>query len=279
MVDHAIPTTLEEALDTMKKGTYRPIAGGTDIMVKRRSWANTPPEFDFDALYLFKLDELRGIEVEADQISVGALTPYETLLEHEAIPEPLKACIRELASPALRHVATLAGNIANASPAADAVLVLIMLDAKARIRSADGERTVLVKDLITGPSRTELKPDELITTILIPLPTFTHTYFKKVGGRKADAISKIAFSGAARIEEGVVKDLRIALNAVAATVVRAPEIENAYIGKRPHDLKAHEDAIIKAYDEHIRPIDDQRSNKTYRRHVAHNLIRRFLDIL
>ncbi|MFW6284828.1 MAG: FAD binding domain-containing protein [Bacillota bacterium] len=279
MVDHAIPTTLEEALKTMEKGTYRPVAGGTDIMVKKRSWANTPPEFDFDALYLFKLDELRGIDVEKKRIKIGALTPYETLLAHAAVPEPLKACIRELASPALRHVATLAGNIANASPAADAVLVLIMLDATVRIQSTKSERTVPVKDFITGPSTTDLKPGELITEIHIPIPDFTHTFFKKVGGRKADAISKIAFAGGAKIEAGIVKDLRIAMNAVSATVVRVPSIEKAYIGMTADDLKNHEDAIIEAYDAFIKPIDDQRSNKTYRRKVAHNLIRRFIDTL
>lgn len=279
MVDHIIPTTLDEALRTMKDGTFRPIAGGTDLMVRHRSWANTPPQFEFNVLYLNKLDALRGIREDDAHLEIGALTPYETIMNHAATPAPLKACIRELASPALRHVGTLAGNIANASPAADAVLVMIMLDAVALIRSADNAREIPVNDLIEGPGKTGLKADELITAIRIPKHGFTHTTFKKVGGRKADAISKVAFAGGARIEDGIVRDINIALNAVAATVVRVPDIEASCTGRRVSEIQADADTIIAAYDDHIKPIDDQRSNRYYRRKVAHNLLRRFLDTL
>ncbi len=279
MVDHVMAKTLDEALKTMKKGTYKPIAGGTDLMVKHRSWANTPPEFDNNMLYLDKLDELKKIKAHETHLEIGSLTPYETIMDDERTPDMLKQCIRELASPALRHVATLAGNIANASPAADAVLVLIALDATASIQSADAKREVLVGELIQGPGKTGLEADELIVSIMIPSHSFTHTLFKKVGGRKADAISKLAFAGGARVEEGVLKDLNIALNAVGPVIVRDPRLEESYIDKSVETLKADVDTLIEKFDASITPIDDQRSNKHYRRKVAHNLIRRFIDTL
>jgi|AntRauTorcE11898_2_1112593.scaffolds.fasta_scaffold00116_13 CO/xanthine dehydrogenase FAD-binding subunit len=279
MVNHVIAGTLEEALEYLSEGTYRLVSGGTDLMVRHRSWANTPPEFPFNTLYLFKLDVLKGIDATPEAISIGALTPYETLLHSDAVPNLLKDSIRQIGGPALRHVATLAGNIANASPAADAVLVLITLEAKVRLRSVNTTKDVLIGDLISGPSKTNLKAEELITKVLVPSASFTHTFFKKVGGRKADAISKIAFAGGALVKDGIIKDFKLGINAVNATIVKVPKIEQWVIGQTVKQLKENVDQLIEAYDEYINPIDDQRSLKTYRRHVAHNLIRKFVNTL
>ncbi|MGM0436321.1 MAG: FAD binding domain-containing protein [Bacillota bacterium] len=279
MVSHIHPNTLQEALKHLEEEPCHIVAGGTDLWVKHRNWANTPPKFDQSLLYIAHLDTLLGIREESDMLDIGAMTPYETILNHPATPKMLKACLFELASPAIRHVATLAGNIANASPAADAVLVLIALDASVEIESANKKKFEKVKDVITGPGKTTLKQGDMITRIMIPLNTFTHKLFKKVGGRKADAISKIAFAGGARVREGNLEDLNIALGAVNITVVRDEPLENKYIGKPVSTLKNQKNAFLDELSASIKPIDDQRSNALYRKQVALNLVSNFIDSL
>ncbi len=279
MVSHRHPNSLEEALETLKNEPCHIVGGGSDLWVKNRSWANTPPAFKKTLLYLAHLESLKGIRKTDDSLIIGAMTPYETILNHPETPALLKACLYELASPAIRHVATLAGNIANASPAADAVLVLIALDATLEIQNHAFKRTVKVKDLIEGPGKTSLESRDLITSIRIPRRTFTHQTYKKVGGRKADAISKVAFAGGAVIKDGTVKHLSLALGAVNATVVRDEGVEKPYINQPLSKLKSEKEAFKKALSSSINPIDDQRSNALYRKKVALNMINRFIESL
>ncbi len=279
MVSQIYPTTLEEALHYLKKETCHIVAGGTDLWVKHRNWANTPPKFKRNLLYVAHLEALKGIKKENNILSIGALTPYETILNHPATPDILKACLMELASPAIRHVATLAGNIANASPAADAVLVLVALDATVEIANESVRRIKNVKDIIMGPRKTTLEDDDLIVNIRIPLTPFTHTKFIKVGGRKADAISKVAFAGCANVKDGALKDFNIALGAVNSTVVRNIPLENTYKDKPLSELKREKEAFLNALSTSIKPIDDQRSNAQYRKRVALNLVSDFIDSL
>jgi len=276
MVKHVIPKTYKEALEHLSEGTYKVLAGGTDLMVKNRSWSETPARFKQDMLYIHNLDELRYVEDKGDHLTIGALTDYETLLRHEAVPKVLKDCLIEIAGPAIRKVGTLAGNIGNASPAADGVLLLYLLDAQLVIERKGARREALIDDVITGPGKTTLSNEEMIKEIRLPKSTFTKTQFLKVGGRKADAISKVAFAGAVRIEDGIVKDLRMAIGAVNVTVVRLREVEKLHTGET---ISAVQDSIVSiknAYVPHIKPIDDQRSNRVYRKRVAFNMIEDFI---
>ncbi|MBN2605667.1 MAG: FAD binding domain-containing protein, partial [Bacilli bacterium] len=194
-------------------------------------------------------------------------------------PLLLKEALQVMASPALRNLATLAGNIGNASPAGDTLPILYVLNAKVVVASINQERVVPIEEVIVAPRKLSLESNEIIKEIQIPLDTFSHILFEKVGGRKADAISKVSFTGASFIENNIVKDFRIAFGAVSPTILRKKEIEQKYIGLTKQELKQQKDQLIESYVSLIQPIDDQRSNKEYRKTVAINLFSHYIDSL
>ncbi|MFW6319670.1 MAG: FAD binding domain-containing protein [Bacillota bacterium] len=279
MVDAMIPKTIDEALIALDKEPYTIISGGTDLMVQNRIWSGLPSPFKHPLLFVFNIEELSYVRKEATIVRIGASTDLETVMHHKDTPELLKTMIQDIASPGIRHTATIAGNIANASPAADTLLVLYLLDAKVVIRSYKATRTVPIETFIKGVKHHDLKSNELITEIILDNQTFTHVTVKKVGTRKADAISKIGFIGVANIEDDHIKDIRITLNAVAKTVIRDRDAETFLRGISRRVVDQKRDAFVAYYDTHISPITDQRSNKTYRKHVSLNLIHDFLNRL
>lgn len=277
MVNHVIPNSYTELLETLKSGNYKIIAGGTDLMIQKRSSADTPPHFDQDMVYVFNLDELKYVIKETNHVRIGSLTSLEYLLNHQDTPKLLKKVIYDIASPALRYVATLAGNIGNASPAGDTLVPLYLLDAVIVLESIYGIRKLPIEQVIIGPRQTSINKNEMIKEIIIPDCSFSKTKWVKVGGRKADAISKVSFCGAVRIENDKVLDLRIALGAVYKTVIRNRNIERLLIEEDRKQLIENTEIVEKLYESLIQPIDDQRSNKTYRKHVALNLIKSFIE--
>jgi xanthine dehydrogenase FAD-binding subunit len=279
MVKHFIPQSLEEALIALDTKTYQVIGGGTDLMIQKRSTAETIPKFTSNMCYLLNLKELNYIKRTNQMIHIGAMTTYETLLDQEDIPKLLKEVILDIASPALRYVSTISGNIGNASPAGDSLVYLYALDAKVVLKSLHQERILPIQEVITGLKKTIINNNELIKEIIIPLDKFNYTSWVKVGGRRADAISKVSFIGAAKIENHIINDIRIALGAVYQTVVRSIEIEEKIIGKSVHEVAEASQKWAHKYLALIDPIDDQRSNKKYRQHVAAGLIQNFLQQL
>jgi len=277
MVKHVIPENLHEALVLMNQERYKVIAGGTDLMIQKRSFAQTAPRFDQPMMYLFNLKELKYIIKSSQGISIGSMTSLEDLFDHPDTPPILKEVIIQMASPALRYVATLAGNIANASPAGDSLVALYLMDAVVVLESIYKTRRVPIDHLIIGPRLTTIEPHELIKEIWIPHIDYDSFQFIKVGGRKADAISKLSFLGLIRKENSKILDLRIALGAVAKTVVRNRDIEQILIEEDLNQLKTNPDIIKTLYEPLIQPIDDQRSNKHYRKEVTLNLIKNFID--
>ena len=197
-------------------------------------------------------------------------------MHHPDVPQLLKDVIIEMASPGIRSVATLAGNIANASPAGDSLVALYLLDAIVVLSSMNQNRYLPIEKVILGPRKTCIQNNEIIKEIVIPIPQFTKTTWVKVGGRRADAISKVSFCGAVTIKKGVVTDFRIALGAVYMTVIRNRQIEKLYKDISLDDLKNDAINVLSHYKELIKPIDDQRSNKEYRNQVALNLIEDFI---
>lgn len=276
MVKQVIPKTLDEALNYLYDRSYQIIAGGTDLMVQKRSTAETPPLFSNNILYAFHLEELKFIKRSEHCLHIGSMTSLETLLHHEDTPKILKEVIYEMASPAIRNVATLAGNIANASPAGDSLVPLYLLDAQIILLSKNQFRHIPIEKLIIGPRKTVILKDEIIKDIAIPKHEFTQFKWIKVGGRRADAISKVSFLGAVHIDGDQVLDFRIAFGAVYKTVIRNREIEKEYKNISVQELKNKHDEIIEKYDACILPIDDQRSNKEYRKKVALNMLSDFI---
>lgn len=275
MVNHYIPETLQETLEILNRETVEIIAGGTDLMVQRRKWADTVPRFD-STINIFSIDELKYIKKVDSNLHIGSVTCLTEILENKYTPLLLKKSIYDIASPALRNVATIAGNIGNASPAGDTLPILYALNASVVLKSLSNERVLPIDEVITGPRKTVIKENELITEIIIPLERFTKIDFKKIGGRKADAISKISFTAAVKLDKDTIKDIRIVFGAVGPVMVRDKSIEARMINISKMELTEKIDRIIDDYSEIINPIDDQRSNKKYRKHVALNLLMDFL---
>ncbi|MCD6482133.1 MAG: FAD binding domain-containing protein [Candidatus Izimaplasma sp.] len=268
--------TLQEALQLLNSGNYKVLAGGTDLMVQNRAWSNTLPKFKEDILLISNLNELKYIHQEDGYIHIGSLMTLEELKHHELTPKLLVEALEIMASPAIRNMATIGGNIGNASPAGDSLPVLYVLNALVILQSINSIREIPIEEFILGPGKKELLKDEMITEIKIPINNFTKYSFKKVGGRKADAISKVSFAGATKIKNNLIQDFRVSFGAVGPTVVRKYNIENNIVGTSIADIKLNIQDILNQYSEFVRPIDDQRSNKEYRKKVAINLLEEFI---
>ncbi len=269
-------TTLDDALKALDETPYFIVNGATDVFVKHRTWAELPLKMPKTPLFIHDIASLKTIKETEDKLHIGATVTYDAMLKHPAVPELLKACLNLFASPGIRNTATLAGNIANASPAADGVLVLYALEATISVKSLNQTKEVPIQSWIKGPGETALKPNELITAITIPKRKSTHTWFKKVGGRRSDAISKVSFAGDALIEDGHIKRLSLALGAVYKTVVRLSNIEQKLINQKIDHIKTVWPELETLLKNAIAPIDDQRSTKAYRQQVALRMVQTFL---
>jgi CO/xanthine dehydrogenase FAD-binding subunit len=273
------PRNLADALDRMsvQPGEWKPFAGGTDLMVLLE--AGKLPHRKF--LSLWKLPELCGIAVTSEYVKVGALTTYSEIRRHEALLREfplLCQAAAETGSIATQNRGTLGGNIANASPAADSPPALLVYDAELELVSAAGARWVPYSGFWKGYKQIDLRSDELIRAIRLPRSLdFSKHYYRKVGARKAQAISKVCFAGAARIDTGRIAEVRIALGSVAPTVLHATETERILRGEKlaPPILQAAQQALARE----IAPIDDIRSTARYRLRVAQNLLAEFCESL
>ncbi len=277
MVKAFVAKSLDDCLNILNQENVKIVAGGTDMLIQNRTHSGIAIGFKTDVLYVSLVDELKHITEDKSNIYIGATCSLEQILENNLVPKILRDSILEMASPAIRHTATLAGNIGNASPAGDSLVCLYLLDAKLEIKSINSTRYQLLKDFILGVRKIDLAKNEMITKIIIPKINFDLVYFRKVGPRLSDAISKLSFAGALRMENNLVKDIRFAFGAVNIFVVRRREIEEKLIGIDKKTIKDMSDEIIGYYSEFIKPIDDQRSNKLYRKEVCSNLIKEFLE--
>jgi len=279
MVKSFIPKTLTEAAAIRKETGAVPIAGGTDLMVRYRNIAGTLPTFPWPVMYISNLEELKGISKEHDIVVIKAGTELSVVCESALVHPVLRDAVRQMAAPALRNLGTLAGNICNASPAGDANCVLYALGAEIELATEKSMRRMLLSDFITGPGKTELRADELMTAIRIPVHKETVSFYKKVGTRKANALSKLSCAGLLSVENGTISDMRLAVGAVAPVVVRSAELEKSIQGMNIDKFSENEESLFQAYSDLIVPIDDQRSTAEYRKTVACGLIKEFFRLI
>lgn len=266
------PLNLQEALRVRSREHARVLAGGTDWMVRRARFSME----ERPVLYVSRLKELQGITLQGEELSIGAACTLTELLQSPLLPEYLKQPLAQMASPAIRNVATLGGNVCNASPAADALPMLCALDAALCLQSEGKTEWVSVRDFILGPGRTRLNEGQLLTRIRIPLRQDWRCFYHKVGMRRANSLSKLSFYALAEHTPVHLKDVRIALGAVAPTVVRSREAELEIIsGNRPLSPNQLQ-SILAQYDALLKPIDDARSNASYRREISLRLLREYL---
>ncbi len=273
------PTSLSAALNVLagEPGVWQPFAGGTDLMVLLES--GKLPHKNY--LNIWNLAELRGIAVSDGHVTLGALTTYTEVQSDPVLRKEfpmLCQAASETGGLAIQNRGTLGGNIANASPAADSPPALLAYDAEVELVSLTASRWVPYHGFHTDYKQMIKRPDELLARIRLPRSSekMNH-YYRKVGTRKAQAISKVCLAATARVYEDTLADVRIALGSIAPVPFRCIKTEDALRGAR-----LERSLIDKAKAElarEITPIDDIRSTKAYRLRVSLNLLEDFLRAL
>ena len=271
------PADLQQALDLLvtEPGVWKPFAGGTDLMVLLE--AGKLPHQNY--LNIWGLDELRGIDANDTHLTLGALTTYTQVQAHPTLRAEfamLCQAASETGGLAIQNRGTIGGNIVNASPAADSPPALLAYDAELELSSSAGARWIPYHGFHTGYKQMLLRPDELLTRIRLPRQTRNKLqHYRKVGTRKAQAISKICFAGMATTNDSTVADVRIAFGSVAPVPLRCVKTESALRGQQ---LDTNVIASARqTLAQEIVPIDDIRSTKNYRLQVSLNLFDDFLS--
>jgi len=275
MTSYLRPVKLKDALDRLRRDRPRVLAGGTDVYPSAET-ATLPGEW----LDVTALPELRGIKMHADQWRVGGATTWSELLAARLPPlfDGLKCAAGQIGGIQVQNSGTLAGNLCNASPAADGVPALLALDASVELASWEGTRVLPLADFILGPRRTALRPDELLSAILVPRPQRrAASGFAKLGARRYLVISIAAVAATIESEDGRVRAARVAVGACSPVAQRLAELEADLIGM-PFDARLGRHAEDRHFAA-LAPLDDVRASAGYRRRAAITLVRRVLGAL
>ena len=274
--NYYMPDTLDEALSIMASEDVIVLAGGSDLMVSGFNGTGVDPTFNKSVMIISPLKELKGITKREDgSVVIGALTTSREIASSELVHPLVRDAASRMGAVALRNSATIGGNIANASPKGDCPQPLILLDSYVILKSVDGEREVKVDDFILGAKKTARKPNELITAVVIPPSKFTHYFYKKIGMRRANAISKLTLSCGAEIKNGVVVDFRASSGAAGPKVMRSRQAEEILIGKTLSELEGVEDEFLDAWNNVISP----HAMAEYRRNTTRRMLKYFIDEL
>lgn len=270
VIRYAKPTTVDEALALLGEAPWRILAGGTDFYP-----AQGAKPFRDNVLDINGLATLRGIAETHSHWLIGARTTWTDLVRHPlpAAFDALKQAAREVGSVQIQNVASIAGNLCNASPAADGVPALLVLDAEVELRAVAMVRHLPLEKFILGNRRTELQPGEMVTAIRVPKNAATGTSaFEKLGARRYLVISIAMAAARLTIEDGIVANAAVAVGSCSAVARRLASVEAALRGV-PVDgsLVA---AIQSAPMDELSPIDDVRGSAEYRLDAAREIVAR-----
>lgn len=248
-------------------------AGGTDLIVQMRAGELNPPVL----VCLERIAELQGVREHSDHLWLGAGTTHADLLNHSLLrrhmPVLVKA-LKMLGSPLIRNMGTLGGNICTASPAADTLPPLYVLDAELELQSKNAVRLLPLRQFITGPGQRQLAKGELLAGVRVKKPEgFNIHHFEKIGQRKALACAIASMAALLRVSSGgVIETARLAWGSVGPTVVTSPSLEAALTGERISRTTLEK--VARMARQVVSPIDDIRASAAYRRQVAGNLLLR-----
>ena len=273
------PSDLDTALRLLAETGARPLAGGTDLFpadAASTAWGR-PGIAQHDLLDLTGIAELQHIGTSAERLEIGALVTWSDAIAADLPPwfDAVRQAAREVGGAQIQNRGTLAGNLCNASPAADGVPPLLALDASVQLSSRSGVRELPLAGFLQGNRQTAIRPDELLTHIMLPKPPAeARSVFLKLGARRYLVISIAMVAMTTTLDEaGRLADLRLAVGACSAVAQRLPELEARLEGLTPEAAAAD----ITADDlMELEPIDDVRASAAYRRHAALVLVRRAL---
>jgi CO/xanthine dehydrogenase FAD-binding subunit len=270
---YARPSDLDDALGLLAEGGARIIAGATDIF----PGAGERP-LHGDYVDVSNISALRGVCFDSTSVRIGATTTWSDIARADLPPafDALKVAARDVGAAQIQNRGTIAGNLCNASPAADGAPPLLILDAEVELASRRGTRRLALDVFINGARSTVLAPGEVMTAIITPLPASTmRSAFFKLGARRYLVISIVMVAAALDVVEGVVRDARIAIGACSVVALRMTEAERRLIGAPAGpDLGLSIEAKDLA---RLSPIDDVRAGADYRRDAALTLLRRAID--
>ena len=267
---YARPSDLQDALGLLAESGARVIAGATDIYPGA---GERPLQGDY--VDVSKISALRGVTFDSASVRIGATTTWTDIVRADLPPafDALKVAARDIGAVQIQNRGTIAGNLCNASPAADGAPPLLILDAEVELASRRGTRRLPLDVFINGARSTLLAPDEMMTAVVTPLPASTiRSAFFKLGARRYLVISIVMVAVALDVVEGIVRDARIAVGACSVVAQRMREAERRLIGAPAGpDLGRS----IEAKDlVRLSPIDDVRASADYRRDAALTLVRR-----
>ena len=245
-------------------------------MVSGANGTGVNPSFSRPVVIISNLSELKGIRKREDGwTEIGALSTSREIAESGLVHPLVRKAASLMGAVALRNCATIGGNIANASPKGDTPQPLILLDAEVTLKSVRGERRMKVDDFILGAKKTKLEKGEIITSVLIPPSSLTHCYYRKIGMRRANAISKLTISIGAEVRDGKVVDFRASSGAAGPKVIRSHEAESILIGKTLSELTEYKEEFLDAWNNAISP----RAMPEYRRGTTRRMLSFFIDAL
>jgi len=273
-----LPHTPEELWEVLRAEPQAAVyAGGTDLLVKLRQGLVDPSCL----VCLERIEELKGVQEFGHEVFIGTCSTHGYLLANPIIRSNfpvLTKALELLGSPPIRNMGTIGGNICTASPAADSLPPLYVLEAEVEIRSKNTSRRMALKEFIKGPGKTSLQPGEIVSGIWVKkAPGYNLHHFEKVGQRKALAISIASLAGLLRASEnGVIEEARFAWGSVGPTIITSPEVEKALVGNRLSRPILEMAACLARSA--VEPIDDIRASGEYRRLVSGNLMVHLLTL-
>jgi CO/xanthine dehydrogenase FAD-binding subunit len=268
------PAELEDALEALAAQRLTVLAGGTDFFPAR-----VGKPLDDDVLDITALAALRGIADTGAAHRIGALTTWTDVIRADLPPhfDGLKQAAREVGGVQVQNAGTVVGNVCNASPAADGMPNLIALDAEVELASNAGRRIMPLASFVTGNRKTQRRPDEMVTALLIPKPRGpARSTFLKLGARKYLVISIVMVAAVVETEGDRIARARIAVGSCSSAAQRLPALEAALQGQA---LSSAAKAVAAEHLAPIAPIDDVRGTANYRRDAALTLVRRALKDL
>ena len=265
------PKVLDQALGFLAEGPAALVAGGTDVFPALGLGAAPARVVDLTAV-----EGLRGISRAGDGWRIGAGTTWTDVVRADLPPlfDALKQAARQVGSVQIQNTGTVAGNICNASPAADGVPVLIAMEAEVELASAHGTRRIPLSDFITGPRKTDLREGEIVTALYLPHRDGARSAFGKLGSRAYLVISIVSVAVILWTEGRIVSGARVAVGAASPVPMRLPDVEVALVGRALSDLPG---AVLADHLAALTPIDDVRATAAYRREAALVMIRRALE--
>jgi len=265
------PQALDQALAFLAAGPAAVVAGGTDVFPALGLRPAPARVLDLTAV-----EGLRGVTRAGDGWRIGAATTWTDVVRADLPPlfDALKQAARQVGSVQIQNTGTVAGNLCNASPAADGVPVLIAMEAEVELASVRGTRRMPLSGFITGPRKTDLRAGEIVTALCLPHRDGARSAFGKLGSRTYLVISIVSAAVILWTEGRIVTGARVAVGAASPVPMRLPDVEAALVGRALSDLPG---AVLADHLAALTPIDDVRATAAYRREAALVMIRRALE--